>query len=170
MDTVLLVLRVRLSLAAVLGLMWWLGRRMQARVGSKRRESLNVLGRQQLSRHSGVALIEAAGHRIVVGYGDDGVTFLHDAGEVPDEAPAALGEARVELDVTGFAHQEATVSELRVVDADSTTGAIPSPVRSTSARTADAQRHRSPLEGSILAPDTWRKAVATVQERTVRRP
>ncbi|WNM27416.1 flagellar biosynthetic protein FliO [Demequina capsici] len=174
MDSLLLVLRVGLSLAAVLGLLWWLSRRMQARVGVKRRESLNILGRQQLSRRSGVALIEAAGHRIVVGYGDEGVTFLHDAGEMPEEAPAAVPAARVEVDLadvdaTGAAPREATISELRVPDA-SARPVAPVHVRSTPARTADARRHRSPLEGSILAPDTWRKAVATVQERTVRRP
>lgn len=181
MDMLLLVLRVGLSLAAVLGLLWWLSRRMRTSASSRRREGLAIVGRQQLSRRTGVAMVEAAGRRLVVGYTDQGITLLHDAGEIPLEDPAATsGEERVDVDLahldvadldsTTLTTQDATVSELRVVDVAADPDVHPAPVRSTSARTADAQRHRSPLEGSILAPDTWRKAVATVQERTVRRP
>ncbi len=171
METLLLVVRVGLSLAAVLALLWWLSRRMRASTSIRRREGLAIVGRQQLSRHSGVAVVEAAGRRLVVGYTDQGISLLHDAGELPEEelSPTS-GEERVDLDVATFADQDATVSELRVVDAMAGTEVVPAPARSTSARTADARRHPSPLEGSILSPAVWRQAVATVQERTVRRP
>lgn len=167
MDSLLLVLRVALSLAAVLGLLWWLGRRMRtSSAGRARRESLTVVGRQQLSRRAGIAVVEAAGRRLVLGYSDQGVTLVHDAGEAP-----APSDDRVDLDP----HSLSLVADARdasaapgdpadavVVDLD--------PARLMSARTADARRHRTPLDGSILAPDTWRKAVAAVQERTIRRP
>ncbi len=171
MDTLLLVLRVGLSLAAVLGLLWWLSRRMRATASTRRREGLAIVGRQQLGRRSGIAMVEASGRRLVVGYTDQGITLLHDAGEIQLEDPATTsGEERVDLDIAEFADRDVPLAELRVVGAPPVPEASPVPDRSTSARTADARRQRSPLEGSILAPDTWRQAVATVQERTVRRP
>ena len=63
METLILLARVGLSLAAVLALLWWLGRRMQgsATLKRRRREGLVVLGRQQLGGKSGVALVEVDG-------------------------------------------------------------------------------------------------------------
>lgn len=168
MDTLLLAARVGLSLAAVLGLMWWLSRRMQSStlLRRRRRESLTVLGRQQLGGKSGVALIEASGRRLVIGYGEQGVTLLHDAGDAPDhdedgDAPSADASQSVDLD--------GELMSLTSADASHASLASRAPARSTSARMADARRPRSPLEGSILAPDTWRKAVVAAQERTTRR-
>jgi len=173
MDTILLVARVGLSLAAVLGLLWWLGRRMQATttLRRRRREALVVVGRQQLGGKAGVAVIEASGRRLVIGYGEQGVSLLHDGGEIPleEEEPAA-STTRIDLDhelieLTGASTVESTHldSEVKV------RASAPVHIRSTSARTADAQRHRSPLDGSILAPSTWRKAVVAAQEWTTRR-
>ncbi|WP_062204796.1 FliO/MopB family protein [Demequina salsinemoris] len=175
MDTLLLVLRVGLSLAAVLGLLWWLSRRMRATAGARRREGLAIVGRQQLGRRSGIAMVEASGRRLVVGYTDQGITLLHDAGEIPEDPATTSGEERVDvdlddLDLAAFADRDVPLSQLRVVGASPVAADAPAPDRSTSARTADARRPRTPLEGSILAPATWRQAVATVQERTVRRP
>lgn len=125
---------------------------------------VTVVGRQQLGRRTGLALVEVGGRRLVVGYSDQGVQLVHDAGETPPEPVPA--DAAPALDF-----------------GDTTTGAedfLPSlgtPARAgahdhahaVAARTAAARRLRTPLEGSILAPDTWRKAVVAVQERTTRR-
>lgn len=174
MDALLLAARVGLSLAAVLGLMWWLSRRMQSstHLRRRRRESLTVLGRQQLGKQSGVALIEASGRRLVIGYGEQGVTLLHDAGDVPtddDDADGADASASRTTDLDGelmsLTNPDAAAASL----VSRAAMAAPAPARSTSARMADARRPRSPLEGSILAPDTWRKAVVAAQERTTRR-
>lgn len=171
METLILAARVGLSLAAVLGLMWWLSRRMQSStlMRRRRRENLTILGRQQLGKQSGVALIEASGRRLVIGYGEQGVTLLHDAGEAPvaeedvDASTTDAGDLDGELMslTNGNAPDASQVSRATMV--------APAPARSTSARMADARRPRSPLEGSILAPDTWRKAVVAAQERTTRR-
>jgi len=172
-DTLILVARVGLSLVAVLALLWWFSRRMQRSTSLKRRrrESLVVLGRQQLGGKAGVAIIEASGRRLVVGYGENGVSLLHDAGEVPAEddaeAPTSRDDLDLELlDLTGAAASEPL--EAPVAPAPARIGASV-PTRSTSARKSDAQRHRTPLDGSILAPDTWRKAVVAAQEWTTRR-
>ena len=169
METLLLVARVGLSLAAVLGLLWWVSRRMQASTAlrRRRREALVVVGRQQLGGKSGVAVVEASGRRLVIGYGEQGVSLLHDAGEIPEEDEgheldsAELDHELITLTSEGRADQVAAQQAMRA--------AASVPFRSTSARMADSRRPRTPLEGSILAPGTWRKAVVAAQEWTTRR-
>jgi flagellar protein FliO/FliZ len=170
-DTLLLAARVGLSLAAVLGLMWWLSRRMQSStlLRRRRRENLTVLGRQQLGGKSGVALIEASGRRLVIGYGEQGVTLLHDAGDAPDEEEDHASSAPRAEDLDGELMSLTGPDALDASPVSRAAFAAHAPARSTSARMADARRPRSPLEGSILAPDTWRKAVVAAQERTTRR-
>ena len=174
MDTVLLVLRVGLSLTAVLGLLWWLSRRAQASLGTHRRkQTVAVLGRQQFNKRVGIALVEVEGRRLVVGYSDQGVALVHDAGDAPPE-PVEIPEDAIPVDLSTLS---TTVSDAHLQGAahlvpdDGTTAptAAHDQPHATTARMAQAQRHRSPLEGSILAPDTWRKAVVAVQERTTRR-
>ena len=166
MDTVLLLLRVGLSLAAVLGLLWWISRRAQASMGARRRSaSMAVVGRQQLGRRTGVALLEVEGRRLVVGYGEHGVSLLHDAGDAPEQADA--NATSVPDDVSSLAADDLT--DLLADTATPVRSDAPVPAHAVAARTADAPRLRTPLEGSILAPDTWRKAVVAVQERTTRR-
>ena len=176
MDTAILVARVGLSLAAVLGLLWWLSRRMQSStlMRRRRRENVVVLGRQQLAGKTGVALIEASGHRFVVGYGEHGVTLLHDSGDAPapDEDDAANGREAAPSGRGDLDREFASLNRGEASDASLVNSAAVSahaPIRSTLARMADTRRLRTPLEGSILAPDTWRKAVVAAQDRTTRR-
>lgn len=173
MDTLILVARVGLSLVAVLALLWWFSRRMQRSTTLKRRrrESLVVLGRQQLGGKAGVAIIEASGRRLVVGYGENGVSLIHDAGDVPVEDDEQVPTSRDDLDLELFDLTGPAAGEnLGAPDAPAPARiAAPVHTRSTSARKSDAQRHRTPLDGSILAPDTWRKAVVAAQEWTTRR-
>lgn len=169
METLILLARVGLSLAAVLALLWWLGRRMQgsAALKRRRREGLVVLGRQQLGGKSGVALVEVDGRRLVVGYGEQGVSLLLDGGaeasvDVQPSVEAQAAQSAAEL----VSAQEPAV---QIVEPVKVRDAAPVHVRSTPARMAEVRRPRSPLEGSILAPDTWRKAVVAAQEWTTRR-
>lgn len=180
MDTVLLMLRVGLSLAAVLGLLWWLSRRAQSSLGNRRRQqTVAVIGRQQFNKRVGIALVEVEGRRLVVGYSDQGVALVHDAGDAPPEPVEAPADA-VPVDLSTLdatapfnptsadEHLHGATNLVPPVDTTARHDAL-SPAQTTKARMADARRHRSPLEGSILAPDTWRKAVVAVQERTTRR-
>ncbi len=168
METLILLARVGLSLAAVLALLWWLGRRMQgsAALKRRRREGLVVLGRQQLGGKSGVALVEVDGRRLVVGYGEQGVSLLLDGGAEAsvDAQPGVeeIAQSTAEL----VPAQEPVV---QIAEPAKVREAAPVHVRSTPARMAEVRRPRSPLEGSILAPDTWRKAVVAAQEWTTRR-
>lgn len=172
METLILAARVGLSLAAVLGLMWWLSRRMQSSttLRRRRREALVVLGRQQLGGKSGVALIEASGRRLVIGYGEQGVSLLHDAGDAPrDDDEAEPVRHDLDRELRSLTEEEALAAPPTELVSPAALVAAQSSTRSTSARTADARRLRTPLEGSILAPDTWRKAVVAAQEWTTRR-
>ncbi len=165
MDTLLLMLRVGLSLAAVLGLLWWISRRVQTSMGDRRKQqAMTVVGRQQLGRRTGLALVEVGGRQLVVGYSDQGVQLVHDAGELPAEPVAEDTALDIDLGDT------TTVAEdfLPTLGTPARTGAHDH-AHALAARTAAARRLRTPLEGSILAPDTWRKAVVAVQERTTRR-
>ena len=177
MDTLLLLLRVGLSLAAVLGLLWWISRRAQATLGSNRRKhSMMVLGRQQFNKRTGIALVEVEGRRLVVGYSEQGVNLVHDAGDAPPE-PVEAVKPESELAATDILPFDVTTPDQPVTGADDLlpeTGTSARPrardhVHTMTARMADVRRPRTPLEGSILAPDTWRKAVVAVQERTTRR-
>ncbi len=182
MDTALLGLRVALSLACVLGLIWFAGRRLQgsAAVRKQRSVPMTVLGRQSLGKGAGIALVEVAGRVLLLGVGDQGVRLLTEV--VPDAASgesasaltspsspastvpagpewsAAAGsgaEVREEIDLALVA---ATDREVLVAVPDD--AAAPS-------RAGVGQP--GVLHGSALSPDTWRRAVDVVQRRTARR-
>ena len=152
-STVVLALRVVLSLAVVLGLLWWLGRRTAGTRGRVRQASVTVVGRQSLSRHSSVAVVEVEGRRLLLGVTDQGVSLLT---ELEQAAPAAAA-ARTEIDPAELADHvglEPDTSDIHPTPA-ARTPAVPTP--------------RNPLEGSILDVTAWRQAVVAVQERTIRR-
>lgn len=75
-ETLLLALRVALSLAAVLGLLWFLARRLGGVPGSRRQRPITVLARHSLSRRSGLAVVEIEGRRLLLGVSDSGVSLV----------------------------------------------------------------------------------------------
>lgn len=76
-ETLLLGLRVALSLAVVLVLLWLGARQFRDRTaGGRRPTSLTVLARQSLGRHAGVAVVEVEGSLFLLGTGDTGVRLL----------------------------------------------------------------------------------------------
>ena len=80
MDTLLVALRVALSLAAVVGLLWVLQRRMQK--GTRRGPTaslVSVVGRQGLGQKASVVVVDVEGRRFVLGVTEQSVTVLHDA-------------------------------------------------------------------------------------------
>jgi flagellar protein FliO/FliZ len=85
MDTLLIALRVALSLAAVVGLLWFLQRRVQKGTRRGARASLvTVVGRQGLGQKASVVVVDVEGRRFVLGVTEQSVTVLHD-GETPAE-------------------------------------------------------------------------------------
>lgn len=176
MDTSALVLglRVVLALAVVLGLLWWLARRTGSSRARAKVTTVSVVGRQSLGRRNGVAVVEVEGRRLLLGVTDQAVSLLTELATPPAEEPAA---ERFEIDPADL---ERLLGDADVDDAG-TTGPDTTPARADTRRTEAAHPStpaartpavptpRSPLEGSVLAPSTWRQAVVAVQERTIRR-
>jgi len=149
METSALVLglRVLLSLAVVLGLLWFAARKMQG-TGAVRRQraaAMSVVSRQGLGGKAGIALVEVEGRRLLLGVSEHGVSLLAEI----EATLVTEGVERVEIDP-------------HALDALST-------LSTPAARKPAVPKPRSPLEGSVLDATTWRQAVVAVQERTIRR-
>jgi flagellar protein FliO/FliZ len=207
MDTagLLLLLRVALSLACVVGLIWIAGRKLS---GAQTRHTpagptMRVVGRQALGRHSGVAVVSVGNRRLLLGYGEQQITMLTELSPVaepatapaPAPAPARAfafaavsraagllrGPVAPETLLTGLPtpREPLDIDALLVqarLDADHA-GVPASPARAVAhadattkpAPTASGPVSRGVLDGSILSSGTWRRALETLQDRTVRR-
>jgi len=193
----LLLLRVALSLACVVGLIWFAGRRLSGNESRRKSAgpSMRVVGRQALGRHSGVAVVAIGNRRLLLGYGEQQVTMLTELSPViepaplpaaarPAAAPAGLPVARVApesllsgqpsarpaLDIDALLAQAKVDAEAPADAAahDPTplgVSAVPAPRPAT----GGVPVARGALDGSILSLDTWRRALTTLQDRTVRR-
>lgn len=184
MDTSALVLglRVLVSLACVLGLIWFAHRRLAGTpaVRRQRAATLSVVGRQSLGGKNGLALVDVAGRRLLLGVGEQGVRLLTEI-EVPAEELAERRRAeRVEIDPAELAAlvdgPDAVLPSPRSPGAPAPVPAAPplmtsgpSTSSTPAARMPAVTEPRNPLEGSILDATTWRRAVVAVQERTIRR-
>ncbi|GAA3795476.1 flagellar biosynthetic protein FliO [Cellulomonas soli] len=160
MEGPLLVLRVLLALVCVVGIIWYAGRRLGGQAQARRAShepSVRLVGRQTIGRHNGVAVLAVGTRRILVGYGDTQVTMLTELDPVEEEAPAA----QATLVPAPHPSPEDAVDGLPVSVPDDARALVTVPVGAVVAP--------SPLQGSLLAPSTWRQAWHVMQERTVRR-
>jgi flagellar protein FliO/FliZ len=145
MDTVVVALRVALSLGVVFGLLWFIHRRLTR--GGKLRAAatpITVLGKQGIGAKASVVVVDADGMRFVLGVTESNVTVLHSA-----EAPAAA-----------FAEAMATTA------AEPAEAEAPALAASKAAKTADGLvtpgTVPGALGGSILSPATWRQAASAI--------
>ena len=172
MDTAVLAVRTILSLAVVLGLIWYAGRRLNdstsgrggdgklmawARTagvvaqgsarGRRRAERpapvVAVVGRQAIGPKASVAVVDVGGQRLVLGVSEAGVSLLTTV-EVPPLAVPATISAPVDAPATVAAPTPAAQPDFDAVLA---------------AATAAPQG----TKGSILSPDTWRQARAALR-------
>lgn len=195
MDGPVLVLRVVLALVCVVALIWVAGRRLggaQARRGRTAPE-MHVLARQAFGRHSGVAVLAVGNRRLLLGYGDQQVTMLTELAPVLDSAPgpasalahptatapaarpltgggllSAVPAPRAELDIDAVLAQ-ARIDAQAPPRVGGTTPAAPAVPTDAADVDPAAAAGAGPLDGSILSPATWRRAVGALQDRTVRR-
>lgn len=160
----MLVGRVLLSLACVVGLIWYAGRRLGGPARATKRlgdeHDVRVVGRHGIGRHSGVAVVAIGSRRLLVGYGEQQVTMLSELGPVvppPEPPPGAEGHKRTPA--AGRALERAKPVKKAH---DGIAAAVGAAGKSDEAPSG-------PLAGSVLAPETWRSLVRTLQDRTVRR-
>lgn len=88
MDTLFLALRVILSLAAVLGVIWYAQRKISKGTRAKQGKTITVVGRQGVGAKASVAVIDVDGKRFLLGVTEHSVNILHtsDTPEAPAEA------------------------------------------------------------------------------------
>lgn len=98
MDSLILGLRVLVALGAVLGLMWFLQRRLGKGTGRRRADrALTVVSRQPVGQKASVVVVDTAGQRFLLGVTEHSVNVLH-TGDIPVEPEEArVPEARRSL-------------------------------------------------------------------------
>lgn len=139
-DTVGLLLRLVLSLAAVIGLMWLAARMLRGQLRGSNGGVLEVVARQQLGRGSSVAVIRVADQAMLVGVTESKITLLAET----DLAAVEAAQAAAETERT--------------------------PVHSAvGGSAADSLQAIDGLSGSIVSPATWKQAVNVLRDRTARR-
>ncbi|TFD58581.1 flagellar biosynthetic protein FliO [Cryobacterium sp. Hh7] len=152
MDTLIVAVRVILSLAVVLGLLWYIQRRLSR--GSRRAgiaQAVTIVGRHGVGQKASVVVVDVEGQRLVLGVTEQSVTVLSSATAPP--APESA-EAAVE-----GANGSAFARVLRAVSTEP-----PTPV-SLAPRESDVSAPPARLAGSILSPATWTQAVDALRHR-----
>lgn len=154
MDQFILAVRVVVSLAIVLGIMWALAR-LARRAAPTVQGSFEIVQRTPVGRRSSVMVMRVSADKaIVIGVTDQTITHLADVDLPSNEAP----QRRESIDeLSGVSTGDA----LRGLGID----ALDFPVDYASIE----RETPSPLAGSILSPGTWRAARLALTERTVRR-
>jgi flagellar protein FliO/FliZ len=140
-DSIALALRIVLSLAVVLGVMWALSRVVRGH-GTVRTVPVDVVSRAPLGRRSSVVVVRVGDRGVLLGVTDHQVSLLGDI-ELPGPAPVAQRRTAVDL-----------------------SDAIGSPGPGDPGPPADDVA--GALAGSMLSLRTWRQAGVALRERTVR--
>ena len=176
MDTLILGLRVLVALGAVLGLMWFLQRRLGQGTGRRRADrALTIVSRQSVGQKASVVVVDAAGRRFLLGVTEHAVNVLH-TGDIPAEAeePAAAVTQRGSGDfariLAGFGPLPSAGGDVAPVRSDAE-DTVPLSRRSTLHRDTHGRGPASrtaasghpPIHGSILAGSTWKQAAAALR-------
>lgn len=154
MDTLVVALRVVLSLAVVLGLLWVMQRRLSR--GTRGRGGANlvtVVGRQGLGQKASVVVVDIDGQRLILGVTEQSVTVLHDAAApVPVPVPVLVPVPASASGAEAFARSMTEASEPH------DTLGPPLEFRPRRRQTPSGR-----LAGSILSPTTWQQTAAALR-------
>ncbi|WEO78990.1 flagellar biosynthetic protein FliO [Cryobacterium sp. SO2] len=153
MDAVVVVLRVVLSLAVVLGLLWVLQRRLGRGSGARATNVVTVVGRQGLGQKASVVVVDVDGRRFVLGVTEQSISVLHGS----EPAPAALAAVPA-TSATAF---ERSLHAATTGD-DVTAQSEPEPPLAF--RPRRDRSHPPRLAGSILSPSTWQQTAAMLRQ------
>ena len=143
--------KMAISLAVVLGLMWFIARASRKPLKARAAGALTVLARQQLSRGSSVAVVRVADKALVIGVTENQVTLL------------------TETDLAAMTEALAPVEAVSRTPVDLTEGADGVGTELAAVTELDSARGRTALAGSALSPATWKQTVDFLRERTARR-
>ena len=168
MDTLIVALRVVLSLGVVFGLLWYLQRRLVQ--GGRAKLSANlvtVVGRANVGQKASVVVVDVDGQRLILGVTEHAVSVLHDSRASIDdvtEADAATtltetttvpAQSPAEASATVFARSLDSAAS----DDTSTIAFRPRRKGTPAPKTTPPSR----LAGSILSPATWTQTAAALR-------
>ena len=189
MESFFLLLRVLVSLAAVFGLLFYLRKRLLPRFGTPRAAQLALVERRNLGPKSSVVLLDVAGRRYLLGVAESSISVL-DSFEAPEPPPAPAVESAQAVAGSGTVAERSRAfaqSLLNVrpgaVSPHDPEAVVPTEVLPADAPHPDASQPAAPhpgterpagavsvpgvaagpLAGSILSPDTWRRAAAALR-------
>ncbi|TFC30951.1 flagellar biosynthetic protein FliO [Cryobacterium sp. TMT2-18-3] len=173
MDTILVALRVALSLAAVLGLLWVLQRKLtKGTLGGRTPNLVTVVGRQGVGQKASVVVVDIEGRRFVLGVTEQSVSVLHD-GQAPTDAaaplPAPLTAALAATLPGRRGHHPAAdfARELDQATHAAHAGAPHDGEELTPPLILRPRRDRATpgrIGGSILSPATWQQTAAALRQ------
>ncbi|TFC61367.1 flagellar biosynthetic protein FliO [Cryobacterium sp. TMT2-15-1] len=169
MDTILVALRVALSLAAVLGLLWVLQRKLtKGTLGGRTPNLVTVVGRQGVGQKASVVVVDIEGRRFVLGVTEQSVSVLHD-GQAPTDAAAPLTAALAATLPGRRGHHPAAdfARELDQATHAAHAGAPHDGEELTPPLILRPRRDRATpgrIGGSILSPATWQQTAAALRQ------
>ncbi|RNE66669.1 FliO/MopB family protein [Cryobacterium tepidiphilum] len=164
MDTVLVALRVVLSLAVVLGLLWYVQRRVTGRAGAKRSAGIvTVVGRHAIGQKASVVVVDVEATRFVLGVTEQNVTVIH------TEARGAIARARhtapmLEAVPTTAQRDDEFARLLADAAADQEEKPLEPPLVFRPRRELHHPERAGKLGGSILSPATWQQTAAALRQ------
>ena len=176
MDQVLLAIRVIVSLAVVIGLMWAISRLTKGRTTTKG-VPLEIVSRAAVGKKASVIVLRIGERGLVVGVTEHSMSLLAEI-EIEDE-PVRV-EQRTPVDLSAaLLVEEAGYTAAEVVDHLDPVSLFDDQAVAVGLRsTIDTPRHTSgrraapetstPLTGSVLSPQTWRDMAQALREKSVR--
>ena len=169
-ETLFVALRVLVVLGVIVGLLWFVQRRVTrgrgARGGRTRRgNAVSVVGRQGVGPKASVVVVDVDGNRFVLGVTERQVSVLH-TGARPQEADA---EVTPLVPVRKTFAKDIDAADAAVATAGAAARAHGSTDNRQDADFLTAQGRASlfdeALKGSILSPATWRQASSAVRQK-----
>lgn len=152
----MLALRVILALGAVVGVLWFVQKRVAGhQIRTRAGDPLTVVARRGISPKASVVVIDTGGQRLVLGVTEQSVSVLH-AGEAPPAPEPALEPA-----LPTVRPAEAFAAALSKVAGTGKPEAAAGPLR-------HADLAPSPLAGSLFAPETWKQAAEALRKGPIR--
>lgn len=153
------MLRVAVSLAAVLGLLWFLHRRISRSTNRTReQQAITVLGRQGVGAKAQVVIVRTEEARYVLGVTEHGVSVID---KLPPEPAVPTADDFDRLLASALADD----ARVRATDAGTTMSAedAPEDAAAPPAKRLRVRHRNDPLHGSILSPSTWRQTAEALR-------
>lgn len=159
----MLALRVVLALGAVVGVLWFVQKRVTGyQTRTRTGDPLTVVARRGVGSKASVVVMDTGGKRFVLGVTEHAVNVLH-TDDAPEPATEPVPAARPTAAAASFGAAFARITGATAAPADPDAPETPlGPLRRVELAGP------SPLAGSILSPGTWKQAAAALWKGPVR--